>query len=45
MKEAGVDVTLDLVPDLMHAYAMFTPIPESRDLLDRIDLWLQNKIN
>ena len=45
-KGAGVDVTLDLVPHMPHAFQWCSAfLPESRDSDDRITGWARKKLN
>jgi epsilon-lactone hydrolase len=41
-KAAGVDVTLDLWPDMFHSWQLFAPgVPEAQQALDRIGVYIR----
>jgi len=41
-QEAGVDVTLDLWPDMFHSWQLFAPgVPEAQQALDRIGAYIR----
>ncbi len=43
-KECGVDVTLEVEPDMFHAWPLFTVLPEAQATIERIAAFVQEHI-